>query len=70
MFNGTPTQNFPVKTVSSKNNDSNLLMEMLERCRGDAVEMRWRCGGDAVEMRWRFGGDAVEMRWRCLGRPV
>ena len=24
MFNGTPTQNFPVKTVPSKNNNSNL----------------------------------------------
>ena len=24
MFNGTPTQNFPVKTVPSKNNYSNL----------------------------------------------
>ena len=25
MFNGTPTQNFPVITVPSKNNNSNLL---------------------------------------------
>ena len=29
MFNGTPTQNFPVKTVPSKNNNSNLYIFIL-----------------------------------------